>query len=98
MVVIVSACCCKKNGGDSSVRNQVPSASQLLPALTPPAQPTMAPPTDIELALSRMQKNQKPKQQLIQQNQLQQQQSVQSQLDALTPGRQLALTNQFPVV
>ena len=91
--------CCKKNGGDSSVQIQIPSASLLLPALTPPAQPTMAPPTDVKLALFRMLENQKPKQQLKQQNQ--QQQSVQSQLDALTPGGQLALmqapTTQFPV-
>ena len=55
----------------------VPSAPQFLPAMTPPPQPTLAPPTDIELALLKMQENQKQQQLMHLQ---QQQQSVQSQL------------------
>ena len=56
----------------------------------------MAPQTDIELALFRVQENEKQKQ-FFQQNQLQmhpQQQDVQRQSETLTPGRQLTLANQ----
>ena len=100
--------CCKKNDGESSsVLIQIPSAPQPIepcslcsPAVAPSVPMNMAPQTDIELALFRVQDNQKQKQ-FFQQNQLQmhpQQQDVQQQLEALTPGRQQTLANQYLVV
>ena len=84
VVLIIAWCllrgkknCCKKNEADSSVRIQIPSAPQLLPAMIPPPQPTTAPPTDRELA------------QFL--HLRQEQQRLQNQLDAMTPGRQLAI-------
>ena len=104
IVIIVAWClirrrdnCCKRNEGENSVRIQIPSAPQPTAALLPPM--PSAPPSDIELALFRMQENEKQRQ--LQQNHLQlhlQQQEVQRQSQAMTPGRQLALANQFPVV
>jgi len=84
VVLIIAWCllrgkknCCKKNETDSSVRIQIPSAPQFLPAMIPPPQPTTAPPTDRELA------------QFL--HLRQEQQRLQNQLDAMTPGRQLAI-------